>query len=173
MSRTYIALLDHEPKDADVTVVGQLRDGSDLFLAAWHTARSPHPRAASVDPRILGTGGPAMTASWTELPEGRRPLFDAPEVLEARRWLIRSWPAYGVSTLVTDSVHLAGSVVLWAGRPPFDDDPFARLGPSRVVSSQGFFVPLPAPTGPALERYGGAPWPFDRFATTAPNHGGS
>lgn len=173
MSRTYIALLDHEPKDADVTVVGQVRDGSDLVLAAWHADRRPHPRAASVDPRILGTGGPAMTASWTELPEGRRPLFDAPEVLEARRWLIRSWPAYGVSTLVTDSVHLAGSVVLWAGGPLFDDDPFARLGPSRVVSSQGFFVPLPAPTGPALERYGGAPWPFDRFATTAPNHGGS
>ena len=164
MSRTYIALLDHEPKDADVIVVGQLGDGSDLVLAAWETDRRPHPRAASVDPRILGTGGPAMTASWTELPEGRRPLFDAPEVLEARRRLIRSWPPYGVSALVTDSVHLAGSVLLWAGGPLFDDDPFARLGPSRVVSSQGFFVPLPAPTGPALERYGGAPWPFDRFA---------
>jgi hypothetical protein len=166
VSRTYIALLDDEPKDADVTVVGQLRDGSDLVLAAWHTDRRPHPRATSVDPRILGAGGPAMAASWTELPEGRRPLFDAPEVLQARRRLIRSWPAYGVSALVTDSVHLAGSVLLWAGGPLFDDDPFARLGPSRVVSSQGFFVPLPAPTGPALERYGGAPWPFDRFATT-------
>jgi hypothetical protein len=164
VSRTYIALLDHEPKDADVTVVGQVGDGSDLVLAAWQADRRPHPRAASVDPRIVGTGGPPMTASWTELPEGGRPLFDAPEVLEARRRLIRSWPAYGVSTLVTDSVHLAGSVLLWDGGALFDDDPFARLGPSRVVSSQGFFVPLPAPTGPALERYGGAPWPFDRLS---------
>lgn len=163
MSRTYIALLGDDPKDADVTVVGHTPDGSELVLAAWHADRSPHPRAASVDPRILATGGPPMTASWTELVGDHRPLFDAPEVLEARRQLILSWPEYGVSTLMTDSVHLAGSVLLWAGGPLFDDDPFARLGPSRLVSSQGFFVPLPAPTGPALERYGGAPWPFDSF----------
>lgn len=164
MTRTYIALLEQEPEDADVLVVGRAQDGGDLVLAAWHTGRRPHPRACSVDPRMVGADGPPMRTSWTELPEGRRPLFDAPEVLEARRRLLRSWPAYGVSTLVTDSVHLAGSVLSWPGGPLLADDPFARLGPSRVVSSQGFFVPLPPPTGPALERYGGAPWPYDRFA---------
>jgi hypothetical protein len=162
VSRTYIALLDHEPEDADVTVVGEA-DGGAVVLAAWRTGRRPHPRAASVDPRIVGTDGPPMSTSWTELPSGRRPLFDAPEVLEVRRRLLHDWPAYGVSTLVTDSRHLAGSVLLWPGGPLFEDDPFARLGPSRVVRSRGFFVPLPAPTGPALERYGGAPWPYDRF----------
>ncbi len=35
---------------------------------------------------------------------------------------------------------------------------------TRMVSdTEGMLVPLPAPTGPALERYGGAPWPFDSF----------
>lgn len=173
MTRTWVALLEHEPGDADLTVVGQAEDGGALVLAAWRTARRPHPRAGSVDPRMVGTGGPRMSTSWIELSEEGRPLFDAPEVLEARRRLLRSWPAYGVSTLVTDSVHLAGSVLLWPGGPLVDDDPFARLGRARVLSSEGFFVPLPPPTGPALERYGGAPWPFDRFPVATPETRGS
>lgn len=170
MNRTWVALLEHEPEDAERTVVGEAEDGGGAVLATWRTGHRPHPRAGSVDPRIVGTGGPPMSASWTELPEDRRPLFDAPEVLQARRQLLGTWPAYGVSTLVTDAVHLAGAVLLWPGGPLVGDDPFARLGPSRVVRSQGFFVPLPPPTGPALERYGGAPWPVDRFPE--PEQGG-
>ncbi len=45
--------------------------------------------------------------------------------------------------------------------PP--DDPFSRRAPPVVLDTEGLLVPLPAPTGPALERYGGAPWPFDHF----------
>lgn len=165
MTRTWVALLEHEPEDAEVSVAGTAEDESTVVLAAWRTGRRPHPRARSVDPRMVGPGGPAMSASWTELAEDRRPLFDAPEVLEARRRLLRHWPPYGVSTLVTDSVHLAGAILLWPGGRLLDDDPFSRLGPSRMVRSQGFFAPLPAPTGPSLERYGGAPWPVDRFPT--------
>ncbi len=173
MTRTWVALLEQEPADADLMVAGHDEAGGAVVLAAWQTGPRPHPRAAAVDPRIIGTYGPPLSTSWTELPEDCRPLFDAPEVLAARRTLLRDWPAYGVSTLVTDSVHLAGAVLLWPGGPRAADDPFSRLGPARIVRSQGFFVPLPAPTGPALERYGGAPWPFDRFPPATPDAAGA
>ncbi len=53
-----------------------------------------------------------MCVSWLTLEEHQRPLFDAPEVLEARRALLRRWPQYGAAALATDPVRLAGSVVL-------------------------------------------------------------
>jgi hypothetical protein len=43
------------------------------------------------------------------------------------------------------------------------EDPFARLCPARVLLAQGFFLAVPRPTGPAVERYAGMPWPYDRF----------
>lgn len=104
-----------------------------------------------------------MTASWLVLAEDEQPLFDAAEVLEARRFLLRQWPPFGASSLVGDSVHLAGSVLLGPPGSRFEDDPFARLGSRKLLQTQGFFVPVPAPTGPSLERYAGAAWPYDRF----------
>jgi len=132
-------------------------------LASWAVRGRPHQAALSVDTRILGAGGPPMTTSWVVHPPDRRPLFDAPEVLEARRVLLRDWPAYGASCLVGDSVPLAGAVTLH--RPgAVGADPFARAAPAVLLDTTGVFVPLPAPTGPTLERYSGAPWPYDRFA---------
>jgi hypothetical protein len=107
-----------------------------------------------------------MEVSWVDVADHARPLFDAPEVLQARRQLLRDWPAYGATTMVTDGTRLAGSVVLRRPGSRGHDDPFARLGPQRLLLTQGFFVPLPRPTGPALERYAGMPWPFDRFRET-------
>lgn len=170
MTPIWVALLEEDPHDAERTVAAEAQEGGVLFLRHVADPASPHRRARLADPRIVGTGGPPMCTTWTELAEDRRPLFDAPEVLEARRKLLRNWPAYGVSTLVTDGVHLAGAVLLWPGGPLIGDDPFARMGWARVLNSRGFFVPLPPPTGPALERYAGSPWPFDRFPPTAPEH---
>ena len=65
--------------------------------------------------------------------------------------------------MTTDSVHLAGSVVLCPPSEAPYDDPFSRFGPAKVLYTEGFFVSSPAPTGPSLERYGGAPWPYDHF----------
>jgi hypothetical protein len=107
-----------------------------------------------------------MEVSWVELEEVARPLFDAPEVLEARRRLLRDWPAYGATSMVTDGVRLAGSVVLRRPGTWEQDDPFARLGAPRLLRTEGFFLPVPRPTGPALERYAGMPWPFDQFPET-------
>ncbi len=165
MTRTWVALVDAPPEDAERCV---RVEGTGEVLATWTGKHHPHPRALAIDPRVVGPNGPAMSVSWTELDENRRPLFDAPEVLQARRVLLRRWPTYGASTLVTDPVRLAGSVVLLSPGSTAQDDPFARLGHPRVLLSQGFFVPIPRPTGPSLERYAGMPWPYDRFPTDVP-----
>jgi hypothetical protein len=159
--RSWVALLDEPPEEADAVVPVQLRGGAAV-LARWTGRHHPHPRALAIDPRAVGSDGPPMSVSWLALEQDSRPLFDDPEVVEARRVLLRQWPSYGASTLVADAVRLAGSVLFH--RPgERRDDPFARLGPTKAFATQGFFVPVPAPTGPALERYGGMPWPFDRF----------
>jgi hypothetical protein len=161
MTRTWIALLEEHVHGADRCVPAQVDGNEQVVLVSWTAGHSPHPRARAIDPRAVGAGGPPMLVSWVEL--DRQPLFDAPEVLQARRYLLRQWPAYGASSLVQDGVRLAGSVLLQ--RPDAaQEDPFARLAPRRLLMSQDFFVPVPCPTGPALERYGGVPWPYDSFA---------
>ncbi len=163
MTRTWVALLGSVPAGADRSVEARPREGGRAVLVAWTSRERPHEMALSIDPRALGTGGPPMTVSWVVYPATCRPLFDAPEVLQARRALMRHWPAYGASSLVSDSVHLAGAVSMSHPHTAPPDDPFARRAPGVVLDTEGLLVPLPAPTGPALERYGGAPWPFDSF----------
>lgn len=164
MSRTWVALLPRAPADADLAVPAMSGSGPPVTLVAWTTWHRPHPQAAVTDPRMVGPGGPVLRASWIALPPGQRPLFDAPEVVAVRRRLLGSWPALGLSTLVVDGQHLAGAVLLSAVGAPLPEHPFGWLAPARHVLSEGFFLPLAAPTGPSLERYGGQPWPFDRFA---------
>lgn len=137
--------------------------GEPAHLVSWRSDKRPHPDALSIDPRAVGSGGPPMTVSWCAIAKEQRPLFDAPEVLEARRVLMRDWPAYGASALVGDSSHLAGGLTL---HPLGTVDPANPLAGGRrciVLDVDDVLLPVPAPTGPTLERYAGAPWPYDRF----------
>ena len=99
--------------------------------------------------------------------EARIP-FDQPEVQEARRNALAWWiPLLGdalvcLSTFSIDSVHCAGAVTVARHPDLFDQDPFARLFPGTVVSSDLFGV-VAAPAGPLIERIAGAPWPGGRF----------
>lgn len=163
MTRTWVALLSAAPDDADRSAPAEVEGAAPAVLVAWKGRHHPHPQARSIDPRAVGADGPVMSASWVALAEHEQPLFDAHEVLQARRRLLQQWPAYGASSLVSDSVHLAGSVLLGTAGDRFEDDPFARLGTRTLLRTQGFFLPVPAPTGPAIERYAGAAWPYDRF----------
>ena len=44
------------------------------------------------------------------------------------------------------------------------DDPFARIFPRTLLRVDGGFVgTMPAPIGPSVQRYVGAPWPWDQF----------
>lgn len=99
-----------------------------------------------------------MSLSWPR--RNSLPLFDDPAVLQARRRALSgAWPR-AASTLTVDPVHWAGAV--WVG--PAQDDPFRLLGRPEVLTvGPGLFGRFDRPTGPALERYAGAPWPAGGF----------
>jgi hypothetical protein len=138
------------------------------WLGARPESRPPVPGAVRVDRRLLDPDGPACRVSLVLLPRDRRPIADDPAAVAVRRDVLRDG-RLAVSMLLPDPthdpVHLAGGLsVARADRPEellaLRDDPFARLGPPRVLEvGPGLFGPVPAPPGPVLERYAGAPWP--------------
>jgi hypothetical protein len=72
-----------------------------------------------------------------------------------------------VTTLSRDASHLGGALTACRGpdaRRRLRDDPFARLLPTTVAEIGPGLVGLRRPPGNlVIERYGGAPWPVDRF----------
>ena len=61
-----------------------------------------------------------------------------------------------------DASLCAGALTVARSPAQFDSDPFARLFPGTLVRTD-LFCPAPAPAGPAIERYAGAPWPAGAF----------
>lgn len=171
--------------DEQAWVALRLRPGGDLcaparegdwdagHLCAWLSRRPPAPGggfrppvpgALRVDRRLLDPDGPACRVSLVLLPRDRRPIADDPAAVAVRRDVLRDG-RLAVSVLVDDPVHLAGGLsVARTDRPEellaLRDDPFTRLGPPRTLEvGPGVFGPVPAPPGPVLERYAGAPGP--------------
>jgi hypothetical protein len=90
------------------------------------------------------------------------PLYDDPAVLQARRRALDGPPARAFSTLVVDSTSFAGSLWVSDDREGVRADPFRSLGPGMELHvSAGLLGRAPRPAGPAVERYLGAPWPWD------------
>jgi hypothetical protein len=71
-----------------------------------------------------------------------------------------------VSSLLVDWGTFGGALTAGAEAADVVDDPFARVFPRRLLRvPAGALGAIPAPTGPALTRYGsGNPWPWDRYA---------
>jgi hypothetical protein len=96
--------------------------------------------------------------------------YDEPEVQGARRDTLAWWiPLLGddfvcVSTFALDASRCAGAVTVATDQARFGLDPFARLFPGTTVRVD-FLSRVPAPAGPVIERYSGAPWPAGRFAS--------
>jgi hypothetical protein len=94
--------------------------------------------------------------------------FDEPEVQQARRDALAWWiPLLGdslvcLTTLALDASRYGGAITVARDPAFFRSDPFARLFPGTVVETD-LFSPVPAPPGPAIERYAGAPWPGGAF----------
>jgi hypothetical protein len=94
--------------------------------------------------------------------------FDEPEVQQARRDALAWWvPLLGddlvcISTFALDASRCAGAVTAARSKDLFDQDPFRQLFPATVVEVD-FLCPVPAPPGPVIERYAGAPWPGGSF----------
>lgn len=144
------------------------RGGHAGFLCGWGPGPRPVPGALRLDGRLLTPDGPACRVSLVWLAPDARPLADDPAALGARRAVLRDGRV-AVSLLVSDPVHLAGSLSIARTDRPDEllalrDDPFARLGTPRLLDvGPGLFGSAPATPGPVLERYAGAPWPLFRW----------
>jgi len=153
----WLALLGERPHDADLASAG------GRVLAGWRSGReAPHPEARRVDPRLLDPDGSGAWVSLVWPDRAVMPLFDDGAVLQARRAAQHGVAPRAVSTLVVDSTHFAGSIWVVDHPGALDDDPFRRLGTPLVLEvGAGLLGSAPRPYGPALERYSGAPWPWD------------
>jgi hypothetical protein len=146
--------------------VRDLDGAPDGLLVAWPRGRKPTRGATRMDARMVDPEGPPAWVSLVLVPPEVAPLFDDPAVSQAMRVVI-SGPHFGaVSTLVRDAVHLAGAITVEFGEGPgrLVDDPFARVHPARILRlGPGLFGRVPPPPGPAIQRYGGKPWPAFGF----------
>lgn len=94
--------------------------------------------------------------------------FDDPVVQGARRDAMAWWiPLLGSSlvcltTLAVDESRCAGAITVVSNERHLHEDPFLRLFPGTVVTTDLFSRVAPPP-GPVLERYRGAPWPGGSF----------
>jgi len=154
----WLGLFDERPEDADLATSADVR-----VLAGWRSARhAPHPEARRIDPRLLDPAGGAAWVSLVWPDREAMPLFDDPAMVQARRAVQRGAAPRAVSTLVVDSTHFAGSIWVVEHPDALGDDPFRKLGTPIVLRvGAGLLGSSPRPAGPALERYSGAPWPWD------------
>jgi hypothetical protein len=141
----------------------------DDSLRVWVQSAKPVRGALRADPRIASSDGEPATVSLVLPPSGVRLLFDDPVVQEARRRALAGRPFDAVSTLLRDSSHFEGALIVARGADVArlrDEDPFARIFPARVLEVEaGVFGRMAWPPGPVIERYGSAnPWPWEEFA---------
>lgn len=94
--------------------------------------------------------------------------FDDPAVQQVRRdalawWVSRLGDALVCLTMLAlDESHCAGAITVARRRDLFAEDPFARLFPGTVVTTD-LFGGVDPPVGPVIERYAGVPWPGGGF----------
>jgi hypothetical protein len=104
----------------------------------------------------------ALTDEDAKLP------FDDVTVQQVRRDALAWWiprlrdSLVCLTTLAVDPVNYGGAVTVATDPDAFADDPFARIFSGTVVRTD-LFARVPAPPGPAIERYSGAAWPGGSF----------
>jgi len=128
-------------------------------------------RAFMVDPRCLAgepvKGAHAHVCALTD-PAAALP-YDHPEVQGVRRDALAWWiPLLGdnlicLTTLALDEAGYGGAITVTREPVALEEDPFARIFPGTVVSTN-LFSEVPPPAGPVIERYAGVAWPGGRFA---------
>ena len=146
--------------------VSDLHNRPEGLLAAWPRGRKPTRGALRMDARLVDPHGPPSWVSLVLVPPEVAPPFDDPAVSQAMRAVLAGPPFGAFSTLVRDAVHFAGAITVDLGEGPgrLIDDPFARVHPARILRLEaGLFGRVPPPPGPAIQRYGGKPWPASGF----------
>jgi hypothetical protein len=164
----WFAFRPDRPTDAFAATPAFRADGAQLgFLVTWRVGTGRKPiDALGIDARAIDAhGGPA----WISLalaPETLRVLFDDPAVCQAMRVVLAGSPVDVMSTLARDPSTIGGAFTATHGPTPngLADDPFARIFQRTLLRvDAGFVGTMPAPAGPGVQRYSGAPWPWDRF----------
>ena len=164
----WFAFRPNRPSDAFVTTPAFGDDGAQLgFLAAWRVGagRKP-PGVLGIDARAIDPHGEPAWISLALAPEPLRVLFDDAAVCQAMRVVLAGSPVAVMSTLVRDPSTIGGAFTATHAPTPevVADDPFARIFPRTLLRVDGGFVgTMSAPAGPGVQRYAGAPWPWDHF----------
>jgi hypothetical protein len=169
--RCWFAAVDRRPDDAWATAEAFHVDGVAFgWLAVWQGRDKPIRDAVLADPRAFDRAGAAAWASLLMISAHVRVLFDDPAVQRARQALLAYNPYIAVTTLARDASSFGGSLV--ARRDPASpatvvDDPFRVVANPLVIHiGPGLIGTSSALPGPVIERFGGRPWPIDRFPTT-------
>ena len=170
MSRPWqwFAFRPEQPDDAFACAPAFRADGAQLgFLAAWRVGAGRKPVGAlGIDARAVDPYGKPAWISLALAPERVRVLFDDPAVCQAMRVVLARSPVDVMTTLVRDPSTIGGAFTATHDPTPdaLLDDPFGRMFPRALLRVDGGFVgTMPAPPGPGVQRYAGAPWPWDRF----------
>lgn len=170
MSRPWLwfAFRPERPSDAFTSAAAFRADGAQLgFLATWRVGLGRKPLGAlGIDARAVDPLGEPAWISLALAPERLRVLFDDPAVCQAMRVVLAGPPVDVMSTLVRDPSTIGGAFTATHASTPdgLADDPFARIFPRTVLSvDAGFVGTMPAPAGPGVQRYAGAPWPWHHF----------
>ncbi len=164
----WFAFRPEPPTDAFASAPAFRADGTQLgFLATWLVGSRRKPVGAlGIDARAIDPRGEPAWISLALAPERTRVLFDDPAVCQAMRMVLCGSPADVMSTLVRDPSTIGGAFTATHAPTPegLADDPFARIFPRTLLRVHaGFIGIMPAPAGPGVQRYAGAPWPWDHF----------
>ena len=156
------------PTDAFAVTPAFRVDGDQLgYFAAWRVGTRPKPVGALVvDARAVDPHGGPGWISLALAPDAMRVRFDDPAVCQAMRVVLSAPPLDVISTLVRDPSTIGGAFSATHAPTPdaLADDPFARIFPRTLLQvDAGFVGAMPAPPGPGVQRYAGAPWPWDKF----------
>jgi hypothetical protein len=167
MSWLWFSFLAEPPDVAFAAASAYTPDGRLAgYVAAWEADRRRPPRAVSIDPRAVDPAGEEAWVSLALAPPGVRILYDDPAVCQAMRAVLSGPPLAAMSTLARDTSTIGGAFTAVRGTSYvlLADDPFGRTLPARVLRvERGFVGTMLSPTGPGIQRYSGAPWPWDRF----------
>ena len=164
----WFAFCPEAPTDAFRSAPAFRANGTQLgFLAAWLVGKGRKPLGAlGIDTRAIDPGGKPAWISLALAPERVRVLFDDPAVCQAMRMVLSDPHGDVMSTLVRDPSTIGGAFTATHSPTPegLADDPFARIFPRTLLRvDAGFVGNMPAPAGPGVQRYAGAPWPWDHF----------
>ena len=164
----WFAFQTEPPTDAFAAAPAFGPGGGQLgFLATWFVGVGRRPIGAlGIDARAIDPDGGPAWISLALAPEWMRVLFDDPAVCQAMRVVLAGSPVDVMTTLVRDPSTIGGALTATHAPTPASlaDDPFARIFPRMLLRVDGGFVgTMPAPAGPGVQRYAGAPWPWDQF----------